>query len=372
MQPKTIAECQEMIRSQRNLMLRGGGSKPALSTAVAGGPILEMGGLNGIIEYDPGEYTFTALAGTAVAEIQEALAQNNQYLPFDPLLAAAGATLGGTVAANLSGSGRTRYGGVRDFILGIQFIDGHGRLIRSGGKVVKNAAGFDLPKFMVGSLGRYGALVEITFKVFPQPAAYQTLVLHYEDVEATLHALFSLASQPFEMDALDVVPQANGRAQLHIRLGGLAEALPPRIERLRNYLTENTAVTDHETLAADHELWQAVNRFEWAKAQSTWVKVPIALRQLPVLDTAVAKLGGLRRYSAGGNVAWLALTDPAELDTLLHNLKLVGLVLRGTPGRFYLGRRRGGTMAAKVKLALDPDGTFLPDNNMEQRYATHH
>ena len=114
------------------------------------------------------EFTFTALAGTPVREIAAALAERGQYLPFDPMLREAGATLGGTVAAGLSGPGRFRYGGLRDFILGVRFVDGEGRLLRLGGKVVKNAAGFDLPKFFVGSLGRFGVLAEMTFKVFPK------------------------------------------------------------------------------------------------------------------------------------------------------------------------------------------------------------
>ena len=89
----------------------------------------------------------------------------------------AGATLGGTVAAGVSGPGRFRFGGVRDFILGVRFVDGQGRLLRMGGKVVKNCAGFDLPKFFVGSLGRFGVLAEVTFKVFPAPASRLTLKL---------------------------------------------------------------------------------------------------------------------------------------------------------------------------------------------------
>src|SRR5207253_6842143 len=143
-------------------------------------------GLRGITEYDPSEFTFTAGAGTPVREIVAALAESGQYLPFDPMLVEAGATLGGTVAAGLSGPGRFRFGGVRDFILGVRFVDGAGRLLRMGGKVVKNAAGFDLPKFFCGSLGRFGLIVEATFKVFPRPASRLTLRLRAENAEVAL------------------------------------------------------------------------------------------------------------------------------------------------------------------------------------------
>lgn len=156
MSPRTPEEVAEAVRSGAKLLPRGGGSKPALSQAPAGVEVLEMGGLAGIVEYRPEEFVIIALAGTPLSEVKELLRRHQQYLPFDPPLAAAGATLGGTVAAGLSGPMRHRFGGVRDFILGVRLVDGKGRLVRGGGKVVKNAAGFDLPKLMVGSLGQLG------------------------------------------------------------------------------------------------------------------------------------------------------------------------------------------------------------------------
>ena len=119
------------------------------------------------------------------------------------MLAAEGATLGGTVAAGLSGPGRWRFGGLRDFILGVQFVDGEGRLLRLGGKVVKNAAGFDLPKFFVGSAGRFGVLAEMTFKVFPRPAATRTLRLPAKDAVAQAQMLTQAANARWELDALE-------------------------------------------------------------------------------------------------------------------------------------------------------------------------
>src|SRR6185503_15751320 len=137
-------------QGQRSLP-RGGGTKDALSSAGGETTRLDLGGCAGIVEYAPSEFTVTALAGTPIAEMVAALGERGQYLPFDPILVEAGATLGGTIAAGVSGSGRARYGGIRDFILGVRFLDGGGTLVRGGGKVVKNAAGFDLPKLMVGS-----------------------------------------------------------------------------------------------------------------------------------------------------------------------------------------------------------------------------
>src|SRR5207237_6012057 len=171
---------------------------------------LSTAGLRGILEYDPSEFTFTALAGTPVKEIAATLAERGQYLPFDPLCLDAGATLGGTVASGVNGPGRFRFGGLRDFILGVKFVDGLGRLLRLGGKVVKNAAGFDVPKFMVGSLGRFGALIEITFKVFPRPAATLTLKLRVDGAESARRIIIEAANSRWQPEAIDLLPDDQG------------------------------------------------------------------------------------------------------------------------------------------------------------------
>src|SRR5687767_7639171 len=133
--PDSLAAVCAAVRGHRCLLPSGGGTKPALSRAPEGVVRLDMRGLSGIVEYEPDEFAFTALAGTPLAVVQAELANNGQYLPFDRPLATEGATLGGTVAAGLSGPGRLRYGGVRDFIVGVQWVDGRGELIRGGGKV---------------------------------------------------------------------------------------------------------------------------------------------------------------------------------------------------------------------------------------------
>lgn len=355
MRPTTTTELQEIVRAGHQLLARGGGSKPALSTPTTEVTIIEMNSLSGLLEYEPGEYTFTAYAGTAVRDIQHELAKNGQYLPFDPLLAAQGATLGGTIAANTSGSGRYRYGGVRDFILGVRFVDGYGRLIRGGGKVVKNAAGFDLPKFMVGSLGGFGILAEVSFKVFPAPPAYLTLRLALPDVAAAMAGIFSLATRPLEMDALDVLTTNNG-VDLLIRLGGLPEALPARADRLRQLLTPHSTAV--ETLTNDAALWQAANDLAWADGAPLLVKVPIAPKRVVEFDTAVTPHTSHRRYTAGGNVAWLAAPEAPPLDAALRELGLAGLALRGSVARPYLGQSPLLTLIRRAAQALDPHNKF--------------
>ncbi|MEJ5199280.1 MAG: FAD-binding protein, partial [Anaerolineae bacterium] len=259
--PATIAELQAIVRDHAHVLPRGAGTKTALATASNGATPLVMTGLSGVIEYQPAEFTFTALAGTRVAEAAAILAQHGQYLPCDPLLTDVGATLGGTVAAGANGPGRYRYGGLRDFILGVRYVDGEGRLISAGGKVVKNAAGFDLPKLMVGSLGQFGVLVELTFKVFPRPEAYATLRLDLPSIEDAVAALIRLTAAPLDLDSVDLTPTGRG-ATLWVRLAGLAGALPARLERLRAALGGGETVDT----ASEARFWRDARELAWAPA----------------------------------------------------------------------------------------------------------
>src|SRR5687767_4858918 len=220
--PSTVPELVDIVRSTQRVIAVGAGTKPRLSQVSDEFTRISMTRLKGIVDYEPSEFTFTAMAGTSLKTIAAELSQSGQYLPFDPLLADAGATLGGTVAAGLSGPGRFRFGGLRDFILGVRFVDGVGRLLRLGGRVVKNAAGFDVPKFLVGSAGRFGVLAEITFKVFPRPPASRTLRLEAKDAAAKTKIFVEAANTRWELDALDSTMEESA---VFARLAGPAPAV---------------------------------------------------------------------------------------------------------------------------------------------------
>ncbi len=210
LKPASIAEVQAAVCEQEKVLPRGGGTKSALSTPTEATTLLELTAISGVIEYDPGEFTFTARAGTRVADISHLVEEHGQYLPFDPPLLDQGSTLGGTVAAGVSGPGRYRYGGVRDFILGVLYVDSEGHLVKGGGKVVKNAAGFDLPKLMTGSLGSLGVLVELTFKVFPKPQTFVTVQSSHPSWEQTLETLYNIYASPLDLTALDFELASSG------------------------------------------------------------------------------------------------------------------------------------------------------------------
>jgi glycolate oxidase FAD binding subunit len=354
LRPEAVEEVQEALRGHKRVLPRGGGTKPALSSPPEGTVTLEVSGLTGIEDYDPEELTFTARAGTALGVIEAALAENGQYLPFDPPLVAAGATLGGAVAAGTSGPLRYRSGGVRDFILGVRFIDGEGRLVRAGGRVVKNAAGFDLSKLMVGSAGRLGVMVELSFKVFPQPQGWATLTVDCAGLDEALALIGALATAPFDLEALDLEPPG----RLSLRLAGVADAMPARLERLEGILERSG-----ERLEGEEEgiLWRKVRDFAWVAENTAIVKVALVPKRVPELEAKLEELAVERRYGAGANIAWLAWPgerSAQELDELLRSVGLAGIFLTGSPETPMVGTHRGGVFAQRVKSALDPPGRF--------------
>jgi glycolate oxidase FAD binding subunit len=352
----TIDAVQDAIRAAKTpLVPRGAGTKPALSTPPEGAASLDLSGLRGVLEYEPGEFVFTALAGTPLKEVEALLAEHGQYLPFDPLLTERGATLGGTVAAGLSGPGRYRYGGVRDFIIGVRFVDGAGEVVRGGGKVVKNAAGFDLPKLFVGSLGQLGALVEVAFKVFPRPEATLTVRHALPTLDAALAALQRLYLAPLDIEALDLVVDGEGPA-LWVRLGGLEHVLRARAERVRGLIGGGDVVEG----GGEAIPWRAARELRWVPDGWQLFKVPLTAKRIPAFDAAVAALGGQRRYSAGGNVAWAATPAPVEaMHNSLTTQGLAGLVVIGPAGRALIGAQRGESFGARVRSALDEAGKWV-------------
>ena len=349
--PTSLDELTEVVRTTPRLLPVGAGTKPRLSALDV--PQLSLTQLRGIVEYDPGEFTFTAFAGTPVRDIAAALAKQGQYLPFDPVLLDAGSTLGGTIASGVSGPGRFRFGGIRDFILGVRFVDGGGRLLRLGGQVVKNAAGFDLPKFFVGSLGRFGVLAEVTMKVFPRPAATLTLRISVQNIEGATSILLNAAGRRWELDALDIPP---GDLSIVMRLAGPAAALQSiACEILSEW--PGRILPDDEAEA----LWGNLREFAWAHRDGFLAKVALAPAQLSPLHHLLGTLDDVRFHvSAGGNMAFVSLppaADPRKLSQGLSALALSGVMLRGA-GSLWLGVCGETKVAGAVKGAMDPHHRF--------------
>ena len=152
----------------RKFSIRGGGSK-AFYGGVEEGETLDVSVVKGIVAYEPTELVVTVRAGTPLAELEAALAEKGQWLAFEPPHFGPTATVGGMLAAGLSGPRRQAAGAVRDFVLGVKILNGKGELLSFGGQVMKNVAGYDVPRLMAGSLGTLGIVLEVSLKVLPLP-----------------------------------------------------------------------------------------------------------------------------------------------------------------------------------------------------------
>jgi glycolate oxidase FAD binding subunit len=214
-----IETLQERIReaAQRRspLRLRGGGTKDFYGNALRG-DILDTRSYAGIVAYEPTELVVTARCGTLLRELEAALAANQQMLPFEPPHFGASATVGGCVAAGLSGPRRASAGALRDFVLGVKLVDGRGQALGFGGQVMKNVAGYDVSRLVAGSLGTLGLIAEVSLKVAPTPA--HEITLRFEAPQArALELMNRWAGQPLPISAT-----AWHDGELSVRLSGSA------------------------------------------------------------------------------------------------------------------------------------------------------
>ena len=372
--PRSVEEARELLVASPRVLARGSGTKWGMTDPPPDAWLMDMRDLSGIVEYQPAEFTVTARAGTTLRELQELLDEHGQYLPFDPPFVDGGATLGGAVASGLSGPGRLRFGGVRDFVLGIRFLDGQGRLVRGGGKVVKNAAGFDLPKLFCGSRGRLGVLVEVTLKVFPAPRAFATLVVPFDSLDEATSALRRLARSPLEPHALELVPpevlagdpgssgpSVTSRAPttLVVRGGGPPAALDGWLARVEAHLGRRGQRLDGEV---ERVLWERLRDLRWVPPTWRLIRLHLVPSRLPGADAILQRLGAIRHYSVAGNVGWAAVSPQVGWDEVVHSLQALGvpaMAVRGAPpGGVWVVTPPGESFARRVKQALDPDGRF--------------
>lgn len=248
--PQSIAEEKkiEMLKTEKDVAeavadaagpcaIRGGGTRSVGRPLV--GDVLDVSGLSGISLYEPGALTIVAGAGTRVAEIEAALAAENQRLAFEPydltgLLGTEGAsTIGGVVATNASGPRRIQAGAARDFALGVRLVDGSGQVIKNGGRVMKNVTGYDLVKLICGSWGTLGVLTEVSLKVLPCVEATATLVIRGLNAELAVAAMSRALGSPYEVSGAAWIGGA-----VWLRLEGFAASVAYRGQALQTLLAE--------------------------------------------------------------------------------------------------------------------------------------
>ncbi|MDR0278767.1 MAG: glycolate oxidase subunit GlcE [Paucimonas sp.] len=293
-----LEQVNQAINENIPLRIQGGNSKAMLGRPVAG-EVLDTRAHRGIVSYDPTELVLTARAGTPLTEIEAALDARGQRLPFEPPHFGDGATLGGAIASGLSGPRRPWSGSARDHVLGTRVITGHGQLLRFGGEVMKNVAGYDLSRLLAGSFGCLGLLTEVSLKVLPKPRTCVSLRLDM-DAATALCELAEWGQQPLPISAA-----CHDGDALHLRLEGGEGSVKSACQRLGGEPVDSSYWTRLRELrlpffAGEQPLWR--------------LSVPN--------DTPPLEIPGQQLLDWAGAQRWLLSDAPAE--DIRHAVSAVG------------------------------------------------
>ena len=369
-------------RAGTPLRIRGGGTKDFYGQSLQG-EILDTTGLNGITSYEPSELVVTVKAGTPLAELEATLAEKNQCLPFEPphfeklwgtvaepidilpAFAKTQTTVGGMVAAGLSGPSRASSGSVKDFVLGVDMVNGKGEALHFGGTVMKNVAGYDVSRLMAGSMGTLGLITEVSLKVLPIAPAEATLKFECTQSDA-INMLNAWGALPLPLNASCWIREA-GVGLLYVRLRGAVAAVDAAVKKLSTEMggkLQNTA-SGNATVAAD---WQALRNqhMDFFKLQGDE-----CLWRLSVPDTAPDLYLGETLIEWHGAQRWVKLpySDASIIRSKVNAIGGIAILFEATqaintPARdenrvvFSPLKPPLGRIHRDLKRQFDPAGIF--------------
>jgi glycolate oxidase FAD binding subunit len=356
-EPASEGELAALIKGSQHPRIRivGGGTRAGLQMASTGDLTLTTRKLTGITLYEPAEMVIAARAGTPVADVEAALAERGQYLPFEPmdhraLLQSQGEpTIGAVAAMNISGPRRIAVGAARDAMIGLRFINGQGEVIRAGGRVMKNVTGLDMVKLQAGAFGQLGAISEVTFKVLPRQAESSTLVLHGLSDDKGIEVLGRALGSPFDVTGAAHLPgEGTQAARTLIRIENVADSVVYRAQKLVEHLKGYGTISQlHGT---DSEaIWRIIRDVDALEAMPDAVIWRLSLKpgDAPKVVAAFqAQRSAQCLYDWGGGLVWLA-TSP-EGDGGLAQLRQS---LAGVSGHARLER---GSDALKASVSAIP------------------
>jgi len=346
----------ESAAASRSLRVRGAGTKDYLGEVLPVDAVLDTTALAGVVAHVPGDLTVTVAAGTRFAEVRTTLARAGQFLPVDPPHADA-ATIGGIVAANSTGFWRSRYGGIRDLLIGTTAVLGDGTVAHSGGRVVKNVAGYDLNKLFVGSLGTLGVLVECTFKVLPRPpvtSGARAQFARSADAFAAADAIVRTSARPA---ALAISGGPAGAWELLLQADGDDAPVERTLELFsRSARAQGTSAQRHETLPTVLATLNDVS----ARGDGTVVRAALPLAAQPAFASTAVRLEGFTQLvadAASGIVRVVLRGDDAAVIGGVDALLAAARVCGGS-GRI---ERRPDSLRARLRAWGDaePAGLFL-------------
>lgn len=333
--PANEAELAQVVAAATGPLRIVGGDTRGVGRPVAGQP-LSTARLSGIRLYEPGALTLVAGAGTPLAEVEAALAAESQCLPFEPmdhraLLGSHGQpTLGGMVAANASGPARMVRGACRDSLIGVRFVDGSGRVVSNGGRVMKNVTGYDLVKLMAGSWGTLGVLTEVAFKLLPCPETVAVLRREGLDDATAIRALTEALGTPFEVTGAAHLQRGEGGAPVTmIRIEGFADSVAYRARQLQAALAEfGTFDLDTDPARVD-AAWVHVRDVRgFADVPGDVWHISTVPGDAPGL---VARVPGARaQYDWGGGRVWLLVPDGTDIRPHLVGMRGHATLIRAS------------------------------------------
>lgn len=342
----------DAAQARRALRIRGGGTKDFYGAASpAGAEVLDVSAHAGVVAYEPKELVLTVRAGTRLAQVERVLAGERQMLPFEPPYfgnfdpadaSRSPATIGGVVAAGLSGPRRPYAGAVRDFVLGVRIVNGRGEDLAFGGRVIKNVAGYDLSRLMAGALGTLGVITEISFKVLPKPGAEATLVFEL-DQAAAIEQVNRWAGQPLPLSAT-----AWQDGVLRVRLSGAPAAVDAARAKLGGAAADGAAYWD-----------------DLREQRLPFFAGEAALWRVSVPQTAEPLLPGRPQLVEwGGGVRWLrGDAEPLEVRTAAERAGGHATLFRGgdkAVGVFHPLPPALAKIHRRLKAAFDPEGILNP------------
>ncbi|MDS4072946.1 MAG: glycolate oxidase subunit GlcE [Defluviicoccus sp.] len=354
-QDPTLQRLIDQVRAARDrksaLDVRGGGTK-AFYGGTPRGELLDMRPLAGISRHEPTELVVTARAGTPLVELEAALAEHGQCLPFEPPRFGDGGTVGGMVAAGLAGPARASAGAARDYVLGATLLDGNGELLTFGGQVMKNVAGYDVARLLAGSMGVLGAICEVSLKVLPVAPDRATLAFEWDETQA-LDRLNRWAGQPLPLNA-----GAWYEGRLYARLAGARAAVRAARDRLGGVALEAGEADAWWESVRDHRhAFFTLTAAELAGGECLWrLSVPATAAPLDLPGDRFIEWGGAQRWwrtRAPGEQTRAAAARAGGHATLFRAAdKSAGVFAPLAPP---LARIHRG-----LKQAFDPAGVFNP------------
>ena len=383
--PRTEADVVEIVMDARAaktpLALEGGGTRAGLGRPMQAPVTLSTSALSGITLYEPAEMVISARAGTPVSEIERALGEQGQILPFEPmdhraLYGSAGdPTIGAVAACNISGPRRIAAGAARDHLIGLRIVNGRAEAVKSGGRVMKNVTGLDLVKLVCGSHGTLGVITEVTFKLLPKPRGSGTLVVEGLDDERAVACMSAALGSPFEISGAAHLPPGlwGESARTVLRLEHFPDSVHYRLNALEKLLAAfgPMARLDHEPSLNFWRDLRDVGPLVRPSDSAIW-RISVAPTRAPRLMRAICEtLQGAYFYDWGGGLLWFS--TPAQGDC---GAGAIRKALAATGGHATLARAPDAMRAALdvfeplspalmkltrgVKTSFDPQGLFNP------------